>query len=478
MSKLVDSEENVLETEISDDALEKKENGLFIFRRDFRIIDNNGLHWLSFKCKNIHPIFIFTPEQVGSGNDFRSNNAILFMIESLMDLETDIRKKGGKLTCFYGKNPSIIKDIIHKMKIDIVCFNTDYTPYAKKRDDEIFTLCKKMKISCESVPDYYLHEPGTILSGGGDPYQKFTPYYNAAKNVKIQPVYRYPVIFSKQQNTGTNQISLSSALSKFTKPNTNILVKGGRKNAISELSSARTRVKGYSQHRDDLTRHTSLLSAYIKFGCLSIREVYNAFKSNSAFTRQLMWRDFYASVLDAFPRVLGKSLKPKYDKVKWHFNKRWFDAWCNGKTGYPIVDAAMTELNTTGYMHNRARLIVASFLTKTLLISWKHGEKYFATKLTDYDPASNNGNWQWVASTGADSQPYFRIFSPFEQTKKADPNAVYIKKWVPELRELSARDILNWDTTHLEYKDIKYPKPIVKFPEQRDKALEMFKAIF
>ena len=170
-------------------------------------------------------------------------------------------------------------------------------------------------------------------------------------------------------------------------------------------------------------------------------------------------------------------MKPSYDKLKWGNNNRWFDAWCNAKTGYPIVDAAMTELNTTGYMHNRARLIVASFLTKTLLISWKKGEEYFATKLSDYDPASNNGNWQWVASTGADSQPYFRIFSPFEQAKRFDPDCEYIKKWLPELKDLSPKIIHNWETDYIEHKGV-YIKPIVNFKEQREKALVMFKKVF
>jgi deoxyribodipyrimidine photo-lyase len=171
-------------------------------------------------------------------------------------------------------------------------------------------------------------------------------------------------------------------------------------------------------------------------------------------------------------------MKQKYNKIRWHSNSRWFKAWCNGETGFPVVDAGMRELNTTGYMHNRARLIVASFLTKTLLIDWKEGEEYFASKLTDYDPASNNGNWQWVASTGADSQPYFRIFNPWEQAKEWDPDCEYIKKWVPELKDVPVKDILNWDTTFNEFKDIKYPKPIVDYKKQKDLALKMLGAAF
>lgn len=458
--------------------MQTRENGLFIFRRDLRTVDNNGLYWLSFQCKNIYPVFIFTPEQVSSSNDYKSNNAVIFMIESLIDLEKSIKKQGGTLQCFYGDNDKIIKKLVREKNIDIVCFNRDYTPYAKKRDDDIFKLCTKLNIACESSPDYYLHEPGTVLNGSGEAYQKFTPYYNTAKTMKIQSVYLYPLHFSKQSFSSPDTITLKNALSKFTNPNPEILVRGGRANGLTAMKNAVKNIRHYASTRDNLMQTTSLLSAYIKFGCVSIREVYTKFKYNTAFTRQLMWRDFYASILNAYPKVLGHAMKSKYNQIKWKFNKSWYNAWCNGKTGYPIVDAAMRQMNETGYMHNRGRLLVASFLTKTLLISWEKGEKYFATKLTDYDPASNNGNWQWVASTGADAQPYFRIFSPFEQMKRYDPKGEYVKKWIPELRDVSVKTIHNWDTEYENIKDIDYPKPIVNFSIQREKALEMYSKVF
>lgn len=477
MTKPEHDEDICIDNKGSQDASrgEIKECGLFIFRRDFRIDDNNGLNWMSFHCKNIHPVFIFTPEQVGTGNDFKSNNAVLFMIQSLIDLEAQVKKRGGSLTCFYGKNPSVIQQLIKELGVDYVCFNRDYTPYAKKRDDEIFSLCKKLGVVCESAPDYYLHEPGTIHNGSGDTYKKFTPYYETAKKQKIQGVYGYPIKFSKSPVSRiASHISLTSAMTKFTNPNTDILVTGGRSEAQREMKSVKQRIKNYNSTRDNLEKETSQLSAYIKFGCVSIREVYSAFKHNSGFVRQLMWRDFYAEIINAYPHVIGSAMKPKYNKIKWRFNKRWFDAWCNGETGFPLVDAGMRQMNATGYMHNRARLVVACFLTKSLLISWKHGEKYFATKLTDYDPASNNGNWQWVASTGADSQPYFRIFSPTEQLKKHDPDSVYVKKWIPELKDVPSRDIINWDIKHQDHKQCGYPKHIVDFAKQRELALSMF----
>jgi deoxyribodipyrimidine photo-lyase len=248
------------------------------------------------------------------------------------------------------------------------------------------------------------------------------------------------------------------------------------------MKIASKNINHYSKTRDELSKQTSKLSAYIKFGCISIREVYKTFRSKHEFIRQLYWRDFYAGVLFSFPHVLGQALKPNYNKIKWHHNENWFKNWCNGETGFPIVDAGMRQMNETGYMHNRARLIVMSFLIKILLIDWKHGEKYFATKLTDYDPASNNGNIQWVMGGGSDSQPYFRIFNPWSQQKEHDPSCEYIKTWIPELKDVDNKIILNWETEYnnsdnknSNNKDIKYVKPICDYKIQKEKCLKMYK---
>jgi len=456
------------------------ENGLFIFRRDFRIVDNNGLNLINSKCKNVYTIFVFTPEQVGGGNQYKSNNAVQFMIESLGNLASDIHKQGGKLLFFYGSNNKVISDCIETLDINYVCFNADYTPYALERDHDIVEICKKKKIECELAHDYYLHEPGTILSGGGTPYKKFTPYYHASLKKQFQPPSKAHKLKLKQTSKNiSNTISLTTAFSKFTKDNENILVHGGRQEAIKALKTALKTQKHYATTHDEVDKPTSLMSAYIKFGCISIREMYKAFKSNHALIRQLIWRDFYMNVLYAYPYVLGKPMKPAYSKIRWHKNARWFDAWTKGETGFPIVDAGMRQINATGFMHNRARLIVASFLTKTLLIDWREGEEYFAKKLTDYDPASNNGNWQWIASSGADSQPYFRIFNPWSQSAEVDPDCNYIKKWIPELKDVPAKDIIRWNTEWEKYKkDVKYPKPICNYEDQKEKALAMFRAIY
>ena len=454
----------------------KFENGLFIFRRDLRIIDNNGLNLLNEKCKNIFTIFIFTPEQVGSGNKYKSDNSVQFMIESLENLSKQISKSGGHLYTFYGHNDKIVADCIKALNINIVCFNLDITPYAKERDEKIIKLCEHMKTYVMYDYDYYLHEPGTIVNGSGEPYQKFTPFYQTCLKKKVEsPAGPRKIHFKRSEAHIPNKISLEQAFNKFTKENPDILVHGGRPEAIKTLKTAVRTQTHYPKTHNELDKQTTQLSAYLKFGCISIREAYKALHGKRDIIRQLIWRDFYANILYSFPHVLGHAMKQKYNKVHWHHNNNWFKAWCDGDTGFPVVDAGMRQLNVTGYMHNRARLIVASFLTKTLLIDWREGEEYFASKLTDYDPASNNGNYQWVAGTGADSQPYFRIFNPWRQTEEWDPDCKYIKNWVPELANVPEKDILKWETEWVNYKDIKYPKPICNYEEQKNKALKMYK---
>ena len=454
----------------------KFENGLFIFRRDLRIIDNNGLNLLNDKCKNVYTIFIFTPEQVGSGNKYKSDNSVQFMIESLEDLSSQISKAGGHLYTFYGHNDKVIADCIKAWDINIVCFNLDITPYAKERDNKIIELCHRMKTYIMYDYDYYLHEPGSIVSGGGTPYQKFTPYYDTAKKIKVEkPASKRQLHLKRSEAHIPNKITLDLAMKKFTTVNPDILVRGGRVNALKQLRIAAKNIKHYTKTRDDLSKPTSQLSAYIKFGNVSIREVYYSFKSNHPFIRQLYWRDFYGQVMYNFPRVLGHGLNKKYDKIKWHDNKRWFDAWSKGVTGIPIVDASQRQLLQTGWTHNRGRMISSSILIKILLIDWREGERFYAEHLVDYDVANNNGGWQWSSGSGADSQPFFRYFNPYTQSKEHDPKCEYIKTWIPELKDISNEDIHNWNTSWENHKDCKYPKPIVDFAEQREKSIKMYK---
>jgi deoxyribodipyrimidine photo-lyase len=454
------------------------ETCLFIFRRDLRLIDNTALIEASKKYKNIIPIFIFTNEQV-KNNEFKSNKAIHFMIESLLELNKDIKNKNGKLNCFYGKNINILKNILKNEKIDGVIVNKDYTPYSKERDAKIEELCKENNINFHSYHDVCLFEPKSIKTGSGKVYEKFTPFYNKClENLKkINKVSR-KTISNISNKKLKNSVSLKSMLKELVKSNEKQLI-GGRNEGLKKINDLKNYEK-YKDTRNFLNIETTQLSVYLKFGCISIREVYEKllklYNKENDIIRQLIWRDFYIHILDANPQVLkGKSLKEKYDKIKWKNNKDWFKKWSNGETGFPVVDACMRELNETGYMHNRGRLIVASFLIKNLLIDWRWGEKYFATKLVDYDPAANNGNWQWVAGSGADSQPYFRIFNPWSQSEKHDPQAKYIKKWIPKLENVDVKDIHNWNEKYDKYKNIDYPKPMVDYSKMRTKALELYK---
>lgn len=453
------------------------ENGLFIFRRDLRIVDNNGLNFANSKCKNIYTIFIFTPEQVTGANKYKSDNAVQFMISSLEDLGTQISKSGGHLYTFYGHNDKVVADCIKAFNIDVVCFNLDITPYALERDAKIIKLCEHMKTYIMCNYDYYLCEPGTIVNGSKTPYVKFTPYYDKAKKLKVEPPAKMRKLHLKKSDVHIpNKITLDEAMKKFVgNENLDILVHGGRQEAIKQMRIAAKNIKHYEQTRDELSKPTSQLSAYIKFGNISIREVYYAFKSNHAFIRQLYWKEFYSGILYSFPRVLGHSLNPKYDKIKWHHNERWLDAWKKGITGFPIVDASQRQLLSTGWTHNRGRMISSSILIKILLIDWRKGEQFYAQHLVDYDVASNNGGWQFSSGSGADSQPYFRYFNPYTQSKDHDPKCEYIKTWIPELRSVDSDDIHNWDTAWEKYKDIKYPKPIVDYKEQRDISIKMYK---
>lgn len=451
------------------------ENGLFIFRRDLRIVDNNGLNFLSELCENIYTIFIFTPEQVGSGNKYKSDNSVQFMIESLEDLASQISSKGGHLYTFYGHNEKVIADCIKTWDINIVAFNLDITPYARIRDDEIVKLCQKMKVFVTYDYDYYLCNPGEVLNGSGQPYQKFTPYYNQAKTKKVEKPVTKKLHFKSSESHIPNKITLDLAMKKFTKINPDILVQGGRTEALKQMRIAAKNIKHYATTRDDPSKPTSQLSAYIKFGNVSIRELYYTFKSNNAFIRQLYWRDFYGQVMYNFPHVLGHSLNPKYDKIKWHHNERWFNAWTKGMIGIPFVDASQRQLLATGWTHNRCRMISSSILTKILLIDWREGERFYAQHLVDYDVANNNGGWQWSSGGGSDSNPFFRYFNPYTQSKEHDPKCEYIKRWIPELKDVDSEDIHNWDTSWEKHKDIKYPKPIINYAEQREKSIKMYK---
>jgi deoxyribodipyrimidine photo-lyase len=451
---------------------------LFIFRRDLRLIDNNGLNYAMESVKNILPIFIFTPEQISTKNKYKTNNGIQFMIESLKELDSNLRKYKSRLHLFYGDNIKILKKISKKININNIIFNMDYTPYAIKRDKEIKDFCDSKNINCISTEDYLLKNIGTFNKKDGDPYTIFTPFKNNGLKHKIKK----PVKSQSKNLTTTNKLDESGYIEYVI--NNDILVNGGRENGLKKLNLIKKQKK-YNENRNKLDIKTTHLSAFIKFGCISIREVYWEIKNilgiQNALLSQIFWREFYFYIAYYFPRVLkGKNFNKKYNGIKWVWNKHHFDKWCNGTTGYPVIDAGMRELNKTGFMHNRARLLTSNFMNRLLGMDWRHGEMYYATQLTDYDPAVNNGNWGWISSTGVDTKPYFqRLFNPWLQSKKFDADAEYIKKWIPSLKHIPAKELHNWDDYYHNYdlNQIHYVKPIVNYKQSRERSKKQYQEV-
>ena len=400
------------------------EINIFLFRRDFRIVDNLALNKLIDECgnKGIYPMFIFNPKQIyAKNNQYFSNNCVQFMIESLDSLDQHI-----DVNYYEGDDIEVLTMLSKKYKINSIAYNKDYSPFAIKRDGIIEAWAKSKEIHIITAEDYTLYPMGTILNNKNEPYQVFTPFYK--KSLLIKVIAPEPPIVKHINVIGIKNIKKFDK-HKYYVVNDDLAVRGGRENALERFKNIMT---DYAKVRDyPALDKTTKLSAYIKFGCVSIREVYFNYNKVKELQRELVWREFYANILYYFPYVLGNSFKQKYDNIEWTNNKEWFKKWCQGKTGYAMVDAGMSQLNKTGWMHNRLRMITAMFLTKDLLIDWRWGEKYFATKLVDYDPASNNGGWQWSASTGTDAQPYFRIFNPDLQLKRYDKDYEYIRTWIP-----------------------------------------------
>ncbi len=438
---------------------------LFIFRRDLRLEDNTGLIEALRQSKSVMPCFIFDPRQM-EGQPYFGHPAFDFMTTSLHDLEAQLKSKGGRLYVFYGQPHEVVTSLIKAEHIDAVYVNQDYTPFSQARDSQIAKACDASKIAFHQSHDALLNPPQAILKDDGKPYTVYTPYAKKAMTVRV------PLT---QTNAHTHYHTAPCAIEdrrKFGKKTQH----GGRSEALAILKQIKT-YQAYDSERDfPALNKTTHLSAHHKFGTCSVRESYHAitkaFGMSHTLIRELYWRDFFTQVGFHFPHVLKGAFHKKYDGLTWENNDVYFKAWCEGTTGFPIVDAGMRELNATGFMHNRVRMIVASFLIKDLHIDWRRGEQYFAQRLVDYDPLVNNGNWQWAASTGCDAAPYFRIFNPWLQQKKFDPDAVYIKQWVPELRAVASKDIHDIASKGLKFD--RYPNPIVWHEEERAKTLRYF----
>lgn len=452
---------------------------LFIFRRDLRLEDNTGLLKALEESELVIPLFVFDERQIDpEKNQYFSRPAFRFMIDSLHELNDHLKNRDSKLYILRGDLIQGLDKLSSEVESEAIYVNRDYTPFSQKRDEEIENFSTKRDIDFISSSDLLLVEPEEIKTNEGKPYKVFTPFMRKARDKEIAEPRR-----NNYSNFFAENISVCESidlLEELRPPRgEGIAQQGGRENALEKLRQI-DKYANYKEERNYMSQEgTTRLSAHLKFGTISIREMYwtlrQEFSSGHELITELFWRDFYSHVAFNFPYVFGENFQEKYrDGIDWENDEDKFAAWQEGRTGFPIVDAAMRELNTTGWMHNRSRMIVASFLTKDLHIDWRWGEKYFAQHLVDYDPASNNGGWQWAASTGTDAQPYFRIFNPWSQQEKYDPECSYIKEYVPELSELEP------DVIHKLYKtelpeNIDYPEPIVDHGESREIALEMYK---
>jgi deoxyribodipyrimidine photo-lyase len=493
---------------------------IHIFRRDYRLDDNTTLIEACKTHDIIIPIFIFTKTQIDKKlNPYRSDNCVQFLCESLEDLDKQIKKASitkSQLYIFYasGDNSvdnqySILETLIKNIpNLKTISFNMDYTKYSKERDEKINKLCDNHKLKCLSLDDICLNPIGTVLNGSGKPYTKFTPFWRASalKEIKKTVTNNYKTYLNQTSAIGKILLNgnKSITISDIMEPNGKYGImgpqindklpeKGGRTNGLEIIHKIKN-WNDYNDERDMLSYKTTHLSPFNKFGCVSIREVYWAIhtklgaKGDDGLVRQLFWRDFFYNLSHFHPEIYHeKALNPKYRNIKWEetaTSKANFQKWCDGETGYPVVDACMREINTTGYMHNRGRLIVCNFLCRLLHIDWKKGERYFASKLYDYDPTQNNFGWQvsGANSSGTTSRPLEQtIMNPWLQSFQFDKNGEYIKKWMPELVDVASRDLHRWNEVCDKYinneknEPIKYIKPIIDYKIEKEKNLKMYR---
>jgi deoxyribodipyrimidine photo-lyase len=422
---------------------------IFWFRRDLRIEDNKGLFEALQNNLPVLPIFIFDESILDQLP--KDDARVTFIHDLLSKINTQLQAYGKSLAVFYGEPLMVIKKLVAENEIDTLFANRDYEPYARKRDKVVYEFLQSKNIAFKSYKDQVIFEKSEVTKDDGLPYVVYTPYSKKWKeNFKKTKFEFYPSETLLTQFCEHKYPFLSLSDIGFKPSDIKVTSYDISKNLIQNYEATRN---------FPALNKTSFLGAYLRFGAVSIRGMIAKAtqEKNETFWNELIWREFFMQILWHFPHTNTQSFKPKYDAIQWNNNEIDFKNWCEGKTGYPFVDAGMRELNATGHMHNRVRMIVASFLCKHLLIDWRWGETYFAQKLLDYEQASNVGNWQWAAGSGVDAAPYFRIFNPTEQIKKFDKDLKYIKKWVPELEDLS------------------YPKPIVEHKFARERCLKVYK---
>ena len=424
---------------------------LLWFRRDLRLFDQAALFYALKERTDVLPIFIFDTDILSKLKD-PSDARVTFIHDQVSEIKAALQKRKSDLIVRHGSPLEVLKKLAKEFKVSAIYTNHDYEPDARKRDDAVAKWAGTSGIEFKTYKDQTLFEKEEILTDARKPYTVYTPYKRKVlANLNAFYLKSYPVDLYE------------SSYARISKPERMMSLKdiGFERTTIelpdSNLSAAT--LKKYAEQRDfpAINKGTTHLGMHLRFGTVSVRELAREGKKHSeVWLSELIWRDFFMQILWHYPHVQKQSFRPEYDNIKWRDSKKEFQAWCEGRTGYPMVDAGMRELNTTGFMHNRVRMVTASFLCKHLLIHWYEGERYFAEKLLDYDLAANNGNWQWAAGSGCDAAPYFRIFNPMAQADRFDPDLKYIKKWVPE------------------YGTAAYPKPIVNHEEARGRCLQAF----
>ena len=427
---------------------------IFWFRRDLRFEDNVGLYHALYQAKlqglNVIPVFIFDKNILDKLED-KKDRRVDFIHRTILSMQEQLVANGKSMLVEYGKPLDVIANLTKQYNIASVYTNHDYEPLAMERDAQIKTLLDEKGISFQTYKDQVIFEKEEVIKDDGKPYTIYTPYANKWRAYWLNHVPKlHPSIKLMDYFMDTKPFKIPS-LKDIGFEATDLVIPAIKWDA--------NLVKKYTDQRNfPAIKGTTQLSVHLRFGTVSVRKLALETQAlNSTFFNELIWRDFYHMILWHFPQVgKGKSFKAQYDFIEWRNNEKEFKAWCEGKTGYPIVDAGMRELNTTGFMHNRVRMIVASFLTKHLLIDWRWGEAYFAEKLLDFDLAANNGGWQWASGSGCDAAPYFRVFNPRLQTEKFDKELKYIRKWIPELDSLE------------------YPKPIVVHEDARVRVLAAY----
>ena len=464
----------------------KYQKSLCWFRRDLRCFDHAALYHSLKHSKQVYCVFVFDTDILAHLSD-KADRRVDFIWQSVRELQQALEKLGGGLIIRHGSATEEITTLVEELGINALYFNHDYEPNALGRDDMIKQLLQPQGVDIHSFKDQVIFEKNEVLTQSGGAYNVFTPYKNAwLKKLDVSAIQAYLV--DKYITSLFPQSSPIPTLADLGFDSADLKLPIGMSGARALFDDFKQRIANYHERRDfPSAKGPSYLSVHLRFGTISIRSLVNFALAQSGpgaqtWLSELIWRDFYQMLLYHYPHVVSHAFKDKYDKIKWPGTDSHFKAWCTGQTGYPLVDAAMRQLNKTGYMHNRLRMVAASFLVKDLQVDWKKGEQYFAQKLLDYDLAANNGGWQWAASTGCDSQPWFRIFNPITQSEKFDREGNFIRKYVPELTNCDSKVIHTpWKMSPAQQQVCgitigkAYPLPIVDHAIARDITLELFK---